>query len=581
METARSIEASSSDGRLYRPDLSWLTVEVAGYAGLVLLALMGRLFLLDLWPLSEAELPVALSALRAARGEAWRAGSYSPLLFDLDLLLFALTRATDGAARLVSALAGTAIVATPYLFRRRLGRWGALATAALLAVSPVAVYLSRSGDGTALALLFVVLALASFEHNRPCLLVMSVVLGVLTAPGFYTLPVGIGIALLVMRLVGRSHPAVARLRGVLCGVSRGHLVWASVVLALGATAATSNLGGVGATAELAWRWVTGLVASADAPAWWWTIASLAFYEPVTLALAVAGVVYAFRPSGEAWERAVAIWLAWSLALGTVGGHRGPLWLAQVWLPAVVLAARGVERLAAVALDREHDGRDLAGILVIWAVLCFAWLQLAAYQYTAQRVRLSLMIWGMGAGVVLLWGYGLWRGTRRALRVAACAIALIGAMAQLSNASALAYRAPRDPRELLVERTISADVRVLEELVAREAALDGLDRTTQRIVYDAGFDGVLGWVLREYPLSSASEDPLGQLDADVWITPELSEDAWPARLVGQRVALWETLDEASLTRLDPLRWLVTRASVGRTASEAVHVWVRADSGAGAP
>ena len=69
METARSIEASSSDRRVYRLDLSWLTVEVAAYAGLALLALMGRLFLLDLWPLSEAELPVALSALRAARGE--------------------------------------------------------------------------------------------------------------------------------------------------------------------------------------------------------------------------------------------------------------------------------------------------------------------------------------------------------------------------------------------------------------------------------------------------------------------------------------------------------------------------------
>ncbi|MGC9359560.1 MAG: glycosyltransferase family 39 protein, partial [Anaerolineae bacterium] len=291
METASRAEASSSDGRTHQLDLSWLTVEVAGYVGLVLLALTARLLLLDLWPLSQDELPAALSALRAARGEAWRAASYSPLLFALDLLLFALTKATDGAARLVSALAGTAIVATPYLFRRRLGRWGALAAAALAAVSPLGLYLSRSGDGTVLALLFVVLVLASLEHGRPGLLVVSLALGVLTTPGFYTLPIGIAIAVLIMRLVGRSHPTVARLREVLRGVSRSHLVWGGVVLALGATAATANLAGVGATAELAWRWVTGLVPSADAPAWWWTAASLAFYEPVTLVLAVAAAVY--------------------------------------------------------------------------------------------------------------------------------------------------------------------------------------------------------------------------------------------------------------------------------------------------
>ncbi|MGC9359559.1 MAG: hypothetical protein ACP5G7_04175, partial [Anaerolineae bacterium] len=292
-------------------------------------------------------------------------------------------------------------------------------------------------------------------------------------------------------------------------------------------------------------------------------------------------VYAFRPLGEAWERAVAIWLAWSLALGTVGGHRGPLWLAQVWLPAVVLAARGVERLVTAAAARDHDGRDLAATLVTWAILCFAWLQLAAYQHTAQRVRLSLMIWGMGAGLVLLWGYGLWRGTWRALRVAACGIALFGAMVQLSNASALAYRTARDPRELLFGRTVSVEVRTLEDLVAREAALEGMDRTTLRLAYDRDLDRILGWVLRDYPLAHASEDPLDEPDADVWITPELPEEDWPARLVGQRVALWETLDKASLTRLDPLRWFVTRSSVGRTAKEAVHVWVRADSGASAP
>lgn len=555
-------------------DLSWLTVEVAAYIGLVVAALVARLLLLGLWPLAEEELAAALAALRAARGQSWRAASYSPLVFDLNLLLFALTRATDGTVRLFPALAGTALVGAPYFFRRRLGRVGALIAAALVAFSPLELYLSRAGDGAILALFCTVIALAALEYDRSRLLLVALAVGMLSAPLFYTLPIGIIVASFIMRLLRRSHPSFERLEQVLAGVSRDDLVMGGLVLALGATAATANLAGVGATVELAWRWFANLVPRVGAPAWWWTMANLVFYEPLTLALALVACGYAiWAPNATDWERAVALWFGWALLLGTIAGHRGALWLGQAWLPATILAARGVERLlAALGKEPRPGGRETVGVALALAALCFAWLELVAYQQTGQRIRLSLMIWGLGAGVVLLWGYGLWAGAKRALCVSVCALALFGGGVQLANASALAYRTVRDPREPLLMRTASADLRALEDLVARQASMGGGDRTTLRVVYDRDLDGVLGWTLRDYPQARASADPLAETDADVWITPALPQDAWPARLAGQRVALWETLDVGALTGMERLRWVVTRIPVGAPTRESVHVWL---------
>jgi len=577
MDTARQSATTASQEHTAAPTLSWLTVEVAVYIGLVAAALVIRLLRLATWPLAADELAPALSALRAVRGEDWRASFYSSLVFDLNLFLFALTRATDGAVRLFPALAGAALVGAPYLFRRRLGRIGALAVATLTAFSPLGIYLSRAGDGAILALFCTVLALAALEHERPRWLVVALALGLLTVPLFYTLPIGIAVVVLVSTALRRPVAGPDRLKRTIASLSRADLTLGGVVLALGATAATTNLAGVGATAEVAWRWFADLVPRSGEVAWWWTATVLAFYEPVTVALALVACGYVIRAEDTApWERGVALWLGWALLLSTAGGQRGTLWIGQAWLPAIILAGRGAERLVeTMRAQVTFDAREGVGVATTLVVLCFSWLALAAYQQTGQRVQLSLMIWGLGAGAVLLWGYGLWRGTQRAFCVAVCTLMLVGGAAQVTNASALAYRTGRDPREPLLTRTVSTDIRALEALAARAAAKGGSDRTTLRVVYGRDLDDVLGWVLRDYALAHTAADPLAEANADVWITPVLPEEEWPARLAGQRVALWESLAWQDLTGMERLRWFVTRSPVGMASRESVQVWMPVD------
>jgi len=72
---------------------------------------------------------------------------HGPFQFHIIALAYFLLGASDYAARSGAALFGTIAVALPYLLRPWLGLWGALASSALLAVSPLLLYYSRFARG--------------------------------------------------------------------------------------------------------------------------------------------------------------------------------------------------------------------------------------------------------------------------------------------------------------------------------------------------------------------------------------------------------------------------------------------------
>ena len=125
---------------------SKLTVEIGLYAILATLALALRLYRLGLAPLSTSEAMLSVAALR---GTAIPTGA-SPLLYWVNAFLFSTFGAGDTLVRLLPALAGSVLVLLPALMRERIGRVGALGAAALLAISPVAIFTSRTASGDAL-----------------------------------------------------------------------------------------------------------------------------------------------------------------------------------------------------------------------------------------------------------------------------------------------------------------------------------------------------------------------------------------------------------------------------------------------
>ena len=68
---------------------------------------------------------------------------HGPLQFELNAAIFLLFGDSDYTSRLLYAIAGSALILMPLLFRKRLGTLGAIFTAAMLAFSPAMLYFSR------------------------------------------------------------------------------------------------------------------------------------------------------------------------------------------------------------------------------------------------------------------------------------------------------------------------------------------------------------------------------------------------------------------------------------------------------
>lgn len=111
------------------------------------LALFVRLFALGVPPLNSDEARQALAAHHFSQGTEFTFAG-SPLLFFANTLVFALFTASDFTARLAPAMAGTVLVLLPLLFRRDLGRTGAIVSSALLAFSPSLIFFSRTLDSS-------------------------------------------------------------------------------------------------------------------------------------------------------------------------------------------------------------------------------------------------------------------------------------------------------------------------------------------------------------------------------------------------------------------------------------------------
>src|SRR5512145_1476175 len=134
-----------------------------GLAFLIAIAL--RFIQLGAAPLTDSEATLALQALHLAQGQ-------SPLLAPqaayilFTSFFFAIIESTNFMARVVPALAGSALVFVPYLFREKLKPRPALILAFLFAIDPGLVALSRLSGGSILAVTFLLFAWGMWTNRR-------------------------------------------------------------------------------------------------------------------------------------------------------------------------------------------------------------------------------------------------------------------------------------------------------------------------------------------------------------------------------------------------------------------------------
>lgn len=119
--------------------------EAAAWLALAALALVSRFAGLDHRAMSHDESLHAYYSARYLEAGEFRHDPllHGPLLFHGQALVYALVGVDDRTSRLLPAATGVLLVLAPWLFRRELGRIGALAAAALLLLSPAVLFYSR------------------------------------------------------------------------------------------------------------------------------------------------------------------------------------------------------------------------------------------------------------------------------------------------------------------------------------------------------------------------------------------------------------------------------------------------------
>ena len=130
--------------------------ELIGYGLIFLAALAMRLWDLDGRAYHYDETIHAFDSWSLANGDGYLHSpwSHGPFLYHLSAVAIFIFGDNLASPRLPTVLFGAALVVMPWFLRHRLGMWGALAAAAMLAFSPSLFYFSRFIRNDVLTLVF-------------------------------------------------------------------------------------------------------------------------------------------------------------------------------------------------------------------------------------------------------------------------------------------------------------------------------------------------------------------------------------------------------------------------------------------
>lgn len=564
-----------------------ISVEMALYIGVGLLAALTRLWALDAWPLRADEAAQAMGAWNLARGSPADVAAYSPLLMTGNLLLFGLFRASDAVARLWPAVFGVLTALTPALLRSRLGRPGALVAALLLALSPTLMFASRSLDGRIVAVeAGFVLLVASVrlidtgDRRNLVLAVAALAVGLLSAPLFYTVLVILltGVAILwllrgpleldldVTSLRARWHD----LRSEAGLWSRLSIIFAATLLVLG-TGFVMNLDGLGAGADLIAGWLSGFAWNAGSLSPVITLWGLALYESLALLFGVAGLVVGWKRH-DSFALLLGWWAMTGLVISLAAGGWQPVDLILLAVPLGVLAGKLIgELLETVSAEPLADGEWLIlGLSVLLGT--FGYFSFA--QYSRDGRQLFAIIAGVLVPVVFLAvaGYlAVALGWRRALRGAGLALAMCILAVTISTAWHSNHSSDIVRYDLLAMDRTEPGVRDLLDTMNRYSVQQMRSANVAPVLVVGEQLSWLQWELRAFR-DVTFVDTFAEVGADsLVITPAGVEPALGEQYSGQDMYVQSSWRPTGLTGQYLAKWLILRKPPLTMTREAIILW----------
>lgn len=541
-----------------------LTVEVALYAAAFALGLGLRLLALGRWPLQYEEAGLALDAWRFARALPSTLRGHSPLLFHGSALLSFLTDGSDELARSWCVLFGSLMVLLPYGLRRHVGRIGALAVSALIAISPSLTYFSRSVDGSiivAFCALGLLVTLAD-AWPRPRSLHLVAVSGLLTlallsGPSAYTLLAVLLTFLILMALYARFRDSgpLEELRGAWLAVRADSPAWRralglSLVLFLGVGMAfTFNLAGLQMALDQLGQWMGAFQFLGGSP-WYLVALLLCFYAGLPLILGLVGLLLT-RDRGDVWSMLLRYWFVFTLLFSVVPGYRPPSSVLLVLLPLFVAAGWALDRLGSNLLEVVHSPwlwALVATSLLVFGAAYIQFMHYLSFPQSSHLLRLAALAVFLVSSYALVWSLS---GSQVPLRAAGLSLLLFMLLAAIRTEGRLNYAQARSAGEPIVGVATSPEVLELAQEASRlSSQLEGDERVMTLLVSEQ-LEVPLGWYLRSFSQMSYTHTIPAEPEADGLIASD--SVAGPTGYVGLRFGLRSINTTLSRSPLEWLRW----------------------------
>ncbi len=363
-----------------------------------LLALGFRLVQLGAMPLTDIEASSALQALHIAQGLKTTLNPHPLYILSTSILFFLYGGGTNFLARLVPALAGSALVFAPLFWDRIKPRPG-LILAFFIAVDPGLTAISRQVASPILAITFLIFAWAFFSKNKTALAGVFSALALLSGPSIWTGLLGLGITWAIMqginsrRVANESQETKIDIRQSIRAAAIPFVATFVIVGTLffivpnGISAALASIPGFIDT----WLFPSDVPASR-------LFLSIPVYQPLILLLALFSIIRGLR-KGSPRIIPLIIWFFVSLLLATFSPSRQVVDLAWMLLPLSALAALELVRNVDIFPEERNE---IAGVTFLTAFLwVFAWINFSGMIWHPQESREYGIGFWILMGVLLL------------------------------------------------------------------------------------------------------------------------------------------------------------------------------------
>ncbi len=541
--------------------VSWWT---AGAIVLIALSLGIRLAKLGWLPLSVSEANRAFQALALFDGRALAPGEHIARLEPAMLLgqsgSFFLFGATDNAARLISALAGTCIVLLALALSPFIGRAASMAMAVLVAFSPTMLFASRTAEPQILIAFFALLVLVGFLFNgrspsRRWTAGMGLALGGMLASG----PASISVLLcMIVGVVAAGlvdsdgESAIRRAFGGLRSGMDGLLVLGLTFLGTVVVLFSHGLSSVSAlrgAPETVANWGRLIVTTPSTTPTQFFLLVILLYEILALFCALVGfAVEGTERKGRLSSLFFLGWFVASLVLFSFSSGRAPQQAVLVILPLVLWAGMGAGALLeAVDWSRVAGRQALLLVSTVFGLLLAVIASIAALgriRDSHDQTRMVIEALMIAVIAVAPLGYLTFiqlprtavddadrpaRAWRTPLLAIATAIILLFALYTMRSTAMLNYFRADGSQELLAQRTSTPAITTFASRitnVSRDLAVAGASPQDPEGGHSITIDieqrvkSPFRWYLRDFPhVTIVPNGEAGKTGADLVIVQD--------------------------------------------------------------